>query len=82
MSIDKDGGPAPYRQLYMILKERIESGEIPAGKRLPSEFRIEEEFGVSRNTIRKAVDLLRADGLVATVPGIGIQVVGDDTGSE
>ncbi|MDB4873279.1 MAG: hypothetical protein JWL97_4283 [Gemmatimonadales bacterium] len=74
-AIDREGITPPYRQLYEILKKRIESGEIPAGRRLPSELALEADYGISRNTIRKAIDLLRADGLVETVPGLGIAVV-------
>lgn len=74
-AIDRDSGVPPYRQLYKILKARIESGDIPPGRRLPSELTIEADYGISRNTIRKAIDLLRADGLVETVPGLGIAVV-------
>lgn len=72
--IDREGTVPPYRQLYEILKEKIDSGEIPPGRRLPSELILEADYGVSRNTIRKAVGLLREDGLVETVPGLGIAV--------
>src|SRR5260221_296699 len=73
-AIDREGAVPPYRQLYQILRKRIESGDIPAGRRLPSELTLEAEYGISRNTIRKAIDLLRADDLVETVPGLGIAV--------
>lgn len=72
--IDRESAVPPYRQLYEILKGRIVSGEIPAGRRLPSEMALEAEYELSRDTIRKAVQLLREDDLVETVTGLGIAV--------
>lgn len=72
--IDKESAVPAYRQLYAILKEKIVSGEIPAGRRLPSEMALEAEYELSRDTIRKAVQLLREDDLVETVIGLGIAV--------
>jgi len=72
--IDRESAIPPYRQLYEILKEKISSGEIAPGRRLPSELTLEAEYELSRDTIRKAVGLLRDEGLVETVPGLGIAV--------
>jgi GntR family transcriptional regulator len=43
---------------------------------LPSEARLAAEYGVSRNVVREALDLLRGEGLVARVPGSGTFVTG------
>ena len=59
-------------QLRDILKARIESGEITA--RLPSERDLKNEFGLAPMTIRKAVRLLRDEGLVIAVTGRGVYV--------
>ncbi|WP_440069466.1 GntR family transcriptional regulator [Streptosporangium sp. OZ121] len=40
---------------------RITSGEIPAGRRLPSQTELEQEFPISRNTIKKAFDVLKSE---------------------
>lgn len=65
--------PRPrYDEAYRSLRERIENGELEAGGRLPSERVLGESLGVSRTTIRKAVEQLVAEGLVnddATVTG-------------
>jgi GntR family transcriptional regulator len=53
------------------LKARIASGRYRAGQVLPSETTLVEEFGVARNTIRKAVKALRDEGLITTVPHLG-----------
>lgn len=72
-----------YVQLASVLRERIRTGEIPVGRRLPSMTALEEETGgaVSRRTIRSALDLLAGEGLTQGVPGKGVYVIaapGDD----
>jgi DNA-binding GntR family transcriptional regulator len=68
--------PVPrYRQIAAIIGERIECGEIEPNRPIPSEVQIEQEFGVARATARKAVALLRDQGLIVTVPGMGSYVV-------
>lgn len=71
MSIDHDDLTAPWLQLATILRDRIASGEYASGKRLPSLVALEEEFGLNPKTIRKAIESLKADGLVVTSPGRG-----------
>lgn len=70
-----------YRQIAEDLRRRIESGELPPGTQLMSEVELREEYGqdgreVSRNTVRDAVKLLVARGLVETRPGQGTFVLG------
>jgi GntR family transcriptional regulator len=70
-AIDPRGREPEYRQLAAILRRRIYSGEIPAAGVLPSEQQIRDEFGLSRNTARRAIAMLRSDGVVVTVAGRG-----------
>jgi GntR family transcriptional regulator len=74
MSIDREGPIPPYRQLAAILRKRIQSGEIPAGRAIPSLVQLEQEFDLARDTLRKAVQVLKDEGLVETVPGMGVYV--------
>jgi GntR family transcriptional regulator len=60
-----------YHQILQELTERIESGEIGVGDRLPSEADLVADFGVSRTTARRALDELRRQGLVRREPGRG-----------
>jgi GntR family transcriptional regulator len=60
-----------YRQVADRLRPSIESGEWPAGHKLPSESELMEQFGVSRVTVRLAVGALRAEGLILTRQGRG-----------
>src|SRR3989440_9713645 len=60
-----------YAQVAAELRGRILAGAIPPGALLPSEAALIAEFGVSRGTIREAMALLRAEGLVVTEHGRG-----------
>ena len=60
-----------YIQLAAILRARIESSQLKHLDPLPSEDRMKDEFGISRDTVRRAVGLLRDEGLVFTVPHRG-----------
>jgi len=53
------------------LRRRILSGAIPPGALLPSETTLIAEFSASRGTIREAIGLLRAEGMVVTEHGRG-----------
>ena len=72
--IDPDGPEPVFRQLAGILAARIGLGDPPPGRSIPSESRLCQEFGVSRGTARKAVAVLREQGLVVTVVGRGTYV--------
>jgi GntR family transcriptional regulator len=60
-----------YHQILLELTERIGSGEIGVGDRLPSEADLVQDFRVSRTTARRALDELRRQGLVRREPGRG-----------
>ncbi|MFI9576050.1 GntR family transcriptional regulator [Microbispora rosea] len=53
------------------LRERITTGVYPAGRALPSETALTAEFRVARNTVRRALRILEAEGLIVTVPSKG-----------
>ena len=76
--IDREVPEPPYVQLAAILRARIESGEITS--RRPGERALQQEFGLAPATIRKAVRLLRDEGLVRTVSGMGTYVVKSSKG--
>jgi|HubBroStandDraft_4_1064222.scaffolds.fasta_scaffold643897_2 GntR family transcriptional regulator len=67
--------PEPlYSQVAAILRGRIESGELAHLDPLPSEKTVEQDLGVSRDTVRRAIKLLRDEGIVFTVPQRGTYV--------
>lgn len=60
-----------YVQLASWLREEIVSGRIPLGGKLPGEETLKHSFGVDRSVVRRAVQLLRDEGLVVTRHGAG-----------
>lgn len=62
-----------YEEIYRELREAIEAGVYP--KELPSEQSLTERFGCSRNTVRRAIELLAGDGYVQSVHGRGVFVL-------
>jgi GntR family transcriptional regulator len=64
-------GRPRYRQVADELRRRILTGATPAGSLLPTEPQLIAEFQVSRGTVREALGLLRAEGLVVTEHGRG-----------
>ncbi|GAA2795849.1 GntR family transcriptional regulator [Saccharopolyspora taberi] len=61
------------RQVAEVIRRQIDRGDFPQGH-LPDERELGAEFGMSRNTIREALELLRGEGLIERVPGLGTRV--------
>ncbi|MCF3129296.1 GntR family transcriptional regulator [Streptomyces olivochromogenes] len=55
-----------YWRIATELLAELREGVIPPGERLPGERQLAAHFGVSRETVRQALEVLRRDGLVAT----------------
>ena len=67
--------PTPlYHQIYLVLRDKICGGHWPEHKRLPSEAELTSLFGVSRITIRRALNELAADGLIVRRRATGTRV--------
>ena len=65
-------GNAPlYTQVEAALASEISTATLPPGSQVPPEERLIERFGVSRTTIRKAIENLVARGLVEIRRGKG-----------
>ena len=62
---------ARYRIIYKQLKEKIESGEYKQGHRLKTEKELQEEYGVSRDTIRRALSHLENEDYIVKKPALG-----------
>ncbi len=61
----------PSRAIAEAIRNKIESGELPPGERLPSERDLASTYGTARNTAREAVRILSDAGLVITDHGKG-----------
>lgn len=72
------------RRLYQSVAGKIvaliDSGEFPAGARLPGERELAERFGVSRVTIREAEIALQAIGRIEIKTGSGVYVAAEKPG--
>lgn len=74
-AIDRESPVPPYVQVANALRARIDNGEIPPGRALPSLVTLEDEFGAARDTLRKAVQVLKDEDRVQTVRGMGVFVL-------
>ncbi|EPD62396.1 GntR family transcriptional regulator [Streptomyces sp. HGB0020] len=77
IELDRDAMTPMYVQLANVLRDRIRRGEIPVGRRLPSQSELEVETGgtISRRTIKSALEVLADEGLVQGVQGKGVFVI-------
>lgn len=55
---------ADHQSALKTLRTRIKSGKYPAQSRLPPERELAQELGVSRGTLRKALDIIESEGLI------------------
>ncbi|MEW2380731.1 winged helix-turn-helix domain-containing protein [Micromonospora sp. NPDC047707] len=72
--IDHEGPVPVYRQLAEILREQILRGDLPPNRPIPSIVRLQQEYGLARGTVIKAVQVLVDEGRVYGVPGRGMYV--------
>ena len=62
--------PLPkYHQIYLVLREQLQEGRYDVDG-VPGEHALAAQFQVARITIRKAMEMLVADGLVSRRPGL------------
>lgn len=69
-----------YKQVKETIIRRILDGAYPAGGALPTEQELRDTFGVSRVTVRKALDELKREGLIVSVQGSGTAVSARESG--
>ncbi|MBD1382425.1 FadR/GntR family transcriptional regulator [Metabacillus arenae] len=62
-------------EIIELIKERITSGEIPIGERLPTEHQLVNDLGVSRSSIREVLITLQAEGFITIKRGKGAYVI-------
>jgi GntR family transcriptional regulator len=60
-----------YRHIADDLREQINTGDLKAGGKLPTEDELGETYDASRNTVRGAIKLLVEQNLIETRPGQG-----------
>lgn len=60
-----------HAQVFDDLQQRVETGELEPGSKLPTELQLAERYGVNRLTVRQALAELRRAGLVVPRQGVG-----------
>ena len=71
-----------YRQLVDAIAERIASGDLAAGERLPPQREIARQLGINLTTVTRALSALQQRGLVEGRPGRGTVVAAKRNGDE
>lgn len=75
-ALDRTSGAAPlYVQIARRLEAAIAAGELAAGTRLENEVSMAERLGLSRPTIRQAIQDLVDKGMLVRRRGVGTQVL-------
>ncbi|TVX99980.1 GntR family transcriptional regulator [Cohnella terricola] len=74
MALSRNKKPL-YMQIRSILKDRILHGAYPVGMLIPSEPQLEQEFNVSKITVRNAIQELVQEGYLEKGSGIGTRVI-------
>lgn len=70
-SLNRECQTPIYEQIYQKLRSKIDKSEFVEGGAFPSERELAEKFGVSRMTVRQALNSLKQDGLIYHERGIG-----------
>jgi GntR family transcriptional regulator len=74
---EQAGRTVRYREIADDLRHRVEAGTFGAGRVLPSEADLSAAYAASRVTIRRALEVLRDEGLLDARQGFGWFVAGD-----
>jgi GntR family transcriptional regulator len=72
--VDPRDDRAVYKQLVDILRDQILTGDLAPGSRLPSEQHLGQAHHIGRDSVRDALAILRSEGLIVTVSGVGSRV--------
>lgn len=78
MIIDRNSEVPISQQIAAQIRERILSGDLPAGRPVPSKRAITQELGVAGSTVDKAMAILKEEGLIRPAKGLGLFVVPKD----
>ncbi len=76
MSLKRDAQLPLYQQLANEIKAQIASGELRQNEQLMTEMELSRTFGVSRITVRKALELLVEEDILSKRQGVGAFVTG------
>jgi DNA-binding GntR family transcriptional regulator len=75
IAMDRSGPVPLYHQIAVRIEAAIRGGQLPPGARLETEGVLSERLGLSRPTVRRAIQQLVDKGLIVRRRGVGTQVV-------
>jgi DNA-binding GntR family transcriptional regulator len=75
IQVDRNSPVPLYFQVAQRLEQMIESGELATGTRLENEIDLADRLGLSRPTMRRAIEYLVGKGLLVRKRGVGTQVL-------
>jgi DNA-binding transcriptional regulator YhcF (GntR family) len=78
VQIDRGSEVPIHKQIANQLRDSILSGEIPAGRRIPSKRDLTQELDIAGSTVDKATAILKDEGLIRGSKGLGLFVVPQD----
>ncbi|MFE3995181.1 GntR family transcriptional regulator [Streptomyces goshikiensis] len=70
----------PYQRIVQDVRDKVRSGRLTAGTKLPSTRELAEEYGVAAGTVQRALTELRTAGLIYSHQGRGSFIT--DTATE
>lgn len=73
-ALDPTSDRPAFKQIADHLRAAIKSGDMAPGSKLPSEAELIERYGVAQGTVRRALDLLKGEGVVFSQQGRGVFV--------
>jgi len=71
LEIKRDSGWPVSEQIASFVRSKIYAREIQAGSKLPTTLEMMEQFGVGTHTVRRAIQSLKKEGLVKSIPRLG-----------
>src|SRR5690606_21671953 len=74
ISVDHESPLPLYVQIEEQLRKAIQSAEYKSGKKLPNEIDLSKQLGVSRSTLRQAINKMVYEGLLIRRKGVGTVV--------
>lgn len=79
-TIGQENNMPLYQKIMLLTEEKIKSGELAPGARLPSERKLADELKVNRSTVIRAMEELTAQGVLTRKKGSGTYVNPDKWG--
>jgi DNA-binding GntR family transcriptional regulator len=74
MTVDTNDPRPAYAQVAEHLRSSIRAGHFAPGEKLPAGRELASQYGVAMMTVKRALDVLRSDGLVVSQQGRGVFV--------